>query len=151
MDIRKSGSQSSAKGPEQNFTGNVRIDPLMQAPEPSRNSCALVTFEPGARSHGTGTRSDKHSSSLKAAVGCRARAVRRWRFELATLSGVLRVRSTGTAARQRQPCRTLRYRSHSTARTWNGWRRSATRFTRRESYADRFAPTRVTTPSLARL
>jgi quercetin dioxygenase-like cupin family protein len=50
MEIRKSGSQPSAKGPEENFTGNVRIDPLMQAAEPARNSCALVTFDPGARS-----------------------------------------------------------------------------------------------------
>jgi len=50
MEIRKSGSQPSGKGPEQNFTGNVRIDPLTQAPEPARHSCALVTFEPGARS-----------------------------------------------------------------------------------------------------
>ena len=44
MEIRKSGSQPSAKGPEEYFTGNVRIDPLMQAAEPARNSCALVTF-----------------------------------------------------------------------------------------------------------
>ena len=50
MDIKRSGSQPSGKGPEEYFTGNVRIDPLMQAPEPSRVSCALVTFEPGARS-----------------------------------------------------------------------------------------------------
>ena len=50
MEFRKSGSQPSGKGPEEYFTGNVRIDPLMQAPEPSRVSCALVTFEPGARS-----------------------------------------------------------------------------------------------------
>ena len=50
MEIRKSGSQASARGPEQNFTGNVRIDPLIQAPEPSHYACALVTFEPGARS-----------------------------------------------------------------------------------------------------
>jgi quercetin dioxygenase-like cupin family protein len=28
----------------------VRIDPLNSAPEPSRVSCASVTFEPGARS-----------------------------------------------------------------------------------------------------
>jgi quercetin dioxygenase-like cupin family protein len=50
MEIRKGGSQPSGKGPEEYFTGNVRIDPLMQAAEPARNSCALVTFEPGARS-----------------------------------------------------------------------------------------------------
>lgn len=50
MDVKKSGSQRSAAGPDENFTGKVRIDPLNSAPEPSRVSCALVTFEPGARS-----------------------------------------------------------------------------------------------------
>jgi quercetin dioxygenase-like cupin family protein len=48
--IRRSGSQASVKGPADYFTGNVRIDPLFQATEPSRVSGALVTFEPGARS-----------------------------------------------------------------------------------------------------
>jgi aerobic-type carbon monoxide dehydrogenase small subunit (CoxS/CutS family) len=37
-------------GPEEYFTGTVRIDPLNSAPAPSRVSCASVTFEPGARS-----------------------------------------------------------------------------------------------------
>ena len=50
MEMRKSGSQPSGKGPEEYFTGHVRIDPLMQAAAPARHSCALVTFEPGARS-----------------------------------------------------------------------------------------------------
>jgi quercetin dioxygenase-like cupin family protein len=50
MDVKRSGSQLSAVGPDENFTGRVRIDPLNSAPEPSRVSCALVTFEPGARS-----------------------------------------------------------------------------------------------------
>ena len=50
MELKRNGSQPSQKGPEEYFTGNVRIDPLMQMPEPARTSCALVTFEPGARS-----------------------------------------------------------------------------------------------------
>ena len=50
MEIKRSGTQSSAQGPEENFTGNVRVDPLNSASEPARVSCALVTFEPGARS-----------------------------------------------------------------------------------------------------
>ena len=49
MELKRSGSQSSAKGPAEYFTGNVRIDPLFQATDPSRVSAALVTFEPGAR------------------------------------------------------------------------------------------------------
>ncbi len=49
MDIKRSGSQPSGKGPADWFTGAVRIDPLNSPPEPARVSMALVTFEPGAR------------------------------------------------------------------------------------------------------
>ena len=49
MEVRRSGSQPSAQGPAEWFTGNVRVDPLFQAADPSRVSAALVTFEPGAR------------------------------------------------------------------------------------------------------
>ena len=49
MDIKKNGTQHSGKGPEEYFTGAVRIDPLFQAPDPARVTGALVTFEPGAR------------------------------------------------------------------------------------------------------
>jgi quercetin dioxygenase-like cupin family protein len=49
MEIKRSGSQPSAKGLTAYFTGDVRIDPLFQAPEPARASGAKVTFEPGAR------------------------------------------------------------------------------------------------------
>ena len=49
MEIKKSGSQASGKGPAEWFTGTVRIDPLFQAPDPARAVGASVTFEPGAR------------------------------------------------------------------------------------------------------
>ena len=49
MIIHRIGVQPSGKGPAEYFTGSVRIDPLMNPPEPSRVSMALVTFEPGAR------------------------------------------------------------------------------------------------------
>ena len=49
MEIRKSGSQPSGKGPAEWFTGAVRIDPLGQASTPGRVLVASVTFEPGAR------------------------------------------------------------------------------------------------------
>ncbi len=47
MDITRSGSQPSAKGPAEYFTGQVRVD----APFSGSGglSGALVTFEPGAR------------------------------------------------------------------------------------------------------
>ena len=50
MELKRAGSQPSLKGPEEYFTGTVRIDPLNSAHEPSRVSVASVTFEPGARS-----------------------------------------------------------------------------------------------------
>ena len=49
MEIKRSGSQASNKGPENYFTGIVRIDPLFDAPEPARVLGACVTFEPGSR------------------------------------------------------------------------------------------------------
>ncbi len=49
MEIKRVGTQASIKGPEDWFTGTVRIDRLMTAPEPARVDGASVTFEPGAR------------------------------------------------------------------------------------------------------
>jgi quercetin dioxygenase-like cupin family protein len=49
MEIRRSGSQPSGKGPADYFTGTVRIDPMFSPPDPARVAGALVTFEPGAR------------------------------------------------------------------------------------------------------
>ncbi len=49
MEIKRIGTQASAKGPAEYFTGTVRIDPLNSPPEPARVAMALVTFEPGAR------------------------------------------------------------------------------------------------------
>jgi quercetin dioxygenase-like cupin family protein len=49
MEIKRSGSQPSGKGPTEYFTGSVRVDPLFQAPAPARGFGANVTFEPGAR------------------------------------------------------------------------------------------------------
>jgi quercetin dioxygenase-like cupin family protein len=49
MEIRRNGSQPSAKGPADWFTGTVRIDSPFKAMDPARLSGAIVTFEPGAR------------------------------------------------------------------------------------------------------
>ena len=49
MQIARVGSQPSAKGQAEYFTGAVRIDPLFKAPDPARVRGALVTFEPAAR------------------------------------------------------------------------------------------------------
>jgi quercetin dioxygenase-like cupin family protein len=50
QEITRSGTQPSVKGPEQTFTGAVRVDPLFRANDPWRTMGAYVTFEPGARS-----------------------------------------------------------------------------------------------------
>ncbi|KVM65278.1 cupin [Burkholderia gladioli] len=49
MQIKKCGSQPSAKGPAEYFTGTVRIDAPFAGEEPARIGGATVTFEPGAR------------------------------------------------------------------------------------------------------
>jgi quercetin dioxygenase-like cupin family protein len=49
MEITRIGSQPSQKGPEDWFTGSVRIDPLFQPNDARRAAAASVTFEPGAR------------------------------------------------------------------------------------------------------
>jgi len=49
MEIKRSGSQPSGRGPAEYFTGTVRIDPLFDPGAPARVVGASVTFEPGAR------------------------------------------------------------------------------------------------------
>lgn len=50
VNIAVAGSQASVAGPEANFTGRVRVDPLYAADKDIPASGAYVTFEPGARS-----------------------------------------------------------------------------------------------------
>lgn len=49
MNITRSGSQPSAKGSTEYFTGAVRIDMPFKGSAPARIGGAIVTFEPGAR------------------------------------------------------------------------------------------------------
>ena len=67
MDIKRSGSQPSSKGPAEYFTGTVRIDPLFQAPEPARALGVSVKFEPGAR---TAWHTHPLGQTLIVAAGC---------------------------------------------------------------------------------
>lgn len=48
--ISRAGTQAAVVGPQQNFTGRVRVDPLFAATPEVNASGAYVTFEPGARS-----------------------------------------------------------------------------------------------------
>jgi len=47
MEIVRNGTQPSAKGPPEWFTGTVRIDSPFQRTDPARIGGAIVTFEPG--------------------------------------------------------------------------------------------------------
>ncbi len=49
MEIKRNGSQPSAAGPADWFTGMVRIDSPFKGNDPARVAGAIVTFEPGAR------------------------------------------------------------------------------------------------------
>jgi quercetin dioxygenase-like cupin family protein len=49
MDIKHNGTQPSAAGPSEYFTGTVRFDALFQPNESARAAGASVTFEPDAR------------------------------------------------------------------------------------------------------
>jgi quercetin dioxygenase-like cupin family protein len=50
VELIRAGTQPSAPGPAETFTGNVRVDPLFPMRAPARASASNVTFEPGARS-----------------------------------------------------------------------------------------------------
>ncbi len=67
MDIKRSGSRPSEKGPTEYFTGTVRIDRLFQAHDPARAGGASVTFEPGAR---TAWHSHPLGQTLIVTAGC---------------------------------------------------------------------------------
>jgi len=73
MEIKRNGSQPSRKGPDENFTGTVRVDPLIQAPAPARVFGAYVTFEPGAR---TAWHAHALGQTLIVTAGCGR--VQRW-------------------------------------------------------------------------
>ncbi|THK39896.1 cupin domain-containing protein [Ensifer sp. MPMI2T] len=49
MEIMECGSRPSVRGAAEYFTGSVRQDPVLEAPQPARVRVVTVTFEPGAR------------------------------------------------------------------------------------------------------
>ena len=67
MEIRRSGSQPSGKGPANYFTGTVWIDPLFDAADPARVLGASVSFEPGAR---TAWHTHPLGQTLMVTAGC---------------------------------------------------------------------------------
>ena len=49
MEVFHSGSRPSRRGPEEWFTGEVWLEPIVDAPAPARVRALSVTFTPGAR------------------------------------------------------------------------------------------------------
>jgi quercetin dioxygenase-like cupin family protein len=49
MEIMRAGSRPSGRGAAEYFTGQVRQDPVNEAPAPARVRAVWVSFEPGAR------------------------------------------------------------------------------------------------------
>jgi quercetin dioxygenase-like cupin family protein len=73
MEIKRSGSQPSNKGPADWFTGTVRIDSPFKGSDPARVTGAIVTFEPGAR---TAWHTHQLGQTLIVTAGCGR--VQRW-------------------------------------------------------------------------
>jgi hypothetical protein len=73
MDIKRAGSQPSAKAPTEHFTGTVRVDPLFDGDDPARATGSSVTFEPCAR---TAWQTDPLGQTLIVTSGCGR--VQRW-------------------------------------------------------------------------
>jgi hypothetical protein len=61
MEIKRAGSQPSAKGPSDWFTGSVRIDPLFQAPQSAVSDCLPLPWWYGGL-----LRTTIHGSCLRA-------------------------------------------------------------------------------------
>ncbi len=67
MNIQRAGSQPSAKGPADWFTGTVRIDSPFKGTDASRVTGATVSFEPGAR---TAWHTHPLGQTLIVLIGC---------------------------------------------------------------------------------
>jgi quercetin dioxygenase-like cupin family protein len=103
MEIKRVGSQASVKGPSEWFTGTVRIDPLIQGPDPALVQGASVTFEPGAR---TAWHAHPLGQTLIVTAGCGW--VQRWggpveEIRPAMWCGSVPAKSTGTGPRRPLP------------------------------------------------
>ena len=81
MDVQRNGTQPASKGPAEYFTGAVRIDALVTAPEPARVAAASVTFEPGAR-----TVWHTHPIGQTLVVTAGSGRAQRWGGEIETIS-----------------------------------------------------------------
>ena len=44
MELKRNGTQPSARGPAEYFTGTIRVDPLFTAPDPARCTRRIRDF-----------------------------------------------------------------------------------------------------------
>jgi quercetin dioxygenase-like cupin family protein len=101
MDIKRNGTQPSAKGPIEWFTGSVRIDSSFQRSSSPQVGGAIVTFEPAPARRGTHPLGQTlivtaGSGRAQREGGGSRRSVR------VTWSGSRQMRSTGTGHRRRR-------------------------------------------------
>ncbi len=101
INITRSGSVPSRKGPAENFTGSVRVDPLFQAKDPADTSGANVTFEQACSigmAHPSAWSDPDRDSGRRAGAGLGGTGRGDPAFEMSF--GFRPVRNTGTAPRQ---------------------------------------------------
>ena len=102
MEVKRFGTQASAKGPSDWFTGNVRIDPLFQAPDPALVQGASVRSSRVREQRGTHIRWDRRLLSQRAVGGRSAKEALLRRYIPEMWSGSRPVKSIGTE-QLRQP------------------------------------------------
>ena len=98
--ITRAGSRAIERAPEANFTGDVRVERLYDAVDPSHSSGGFVTFAPGARTAGTRIPVGRSCWSPPAPAVFSSGISRLRRSEPATSSGSQPGSSIGTARRR---------------------------------------------------
>ena len=126
MEIKRNGSQPSNQGPDDWFTGTVRIDLPFKSSDPARVSGATVTFEPGAR---TAWHTHPLGQTLIVTAGCGC--AQRWGGPIEEIrSGDIVWFPPGEkhwhGAAPTTALTHLPFRNSPTPRPWTGWKRSAT-------------------------
>ena len=101
MDVHRSDSIPTTRGPKDWFTGTVWMDRIVEAPRPARVRAVRVSFEPGARTAWHRHPLGQTLHVLLASAGSKAATVRCGPFAPVTRRGFRRARSTGTVLRPR--------------------------------------------------
>ena len=136
MDIKRSGSRPSGKGPAEYFTGNVRIDPLFEAPDPHARVAQECHARAGARSAWYTMRWAGHSCRVRV-WWVQSEDAQRWKYDRATFHGCPPKEKHWHGATPTTATAISPFRNSSTAKSSSGWKRSATNNTRRSSPPER--------------